>query len=191
MVGRSEATSPPAAGLVRLTRNSESSGSNPVGGVPAILNEKEAESFFREARAAAQLRHPNIVSVHEVGREADKIYIASDYILGASLREWLSGPLPPREAARLCAKIADALQAAHSAGVVHRDVKPGNIMMDLDQKVGLFSVRVWGLIVNLLANALALYGLTHYLRDGTHLAHLVAGLVVTGICILWLAKPSQ
>ncbi len=53
-------------------------------------------------------------------------------------------------------------------------------MIDLDRRYGLFSGRVWGLIVNLLANALALYGLTHYLRDGTHLAHLVAGLILLG-----------
>jgi hypothetical protein len=64
-------------------------------------------------------------------------------------------------------------------------------MIDLDRKYWIFPGRVWGLIVNLLANALGLYGLTHYLRDGTHLVHLVTGLVVTGICILWLARPSE
>ena len=97
------------------------------------LDEADVEKFFREARAAAQLRHPNIVAVHEVGRDGNTIFIASDYVEGATLKEWLRGqPLPPREAATLCAKIADALHSAHEAGVVHRDLKPGNIMMDMD-----------------------------------------------------------
>ena len=61
------------------------------------------------------------------------IFIASDYIDGATLKEWLGGqPLPPREAAELCAKIADALHVAHESGVVHRDLKPGNILMDVN-----------------------------------------------------------
>jgi len=64
-------------------------------------------------------------------------------------------------------------------------------MIELDRRYGPWSGRVWGLIVNLAANALALYGLVGYLRDGTHLSHLVIGLSVTAICVAWLAKPSQ
>ena len=64
------------------------------------LDPQETELFLREARAAAQLRHPNIVSVHEVGREGETIYIVSDYIEGCNLKEWLTGQkLTPREAA--------------------------------------------------------------------------------------------
>jgi serine/threonine protein kinase len=71
------------------------------------LSEVEADYFLREARAAAQLRHPNIVPVHEVGREGQTIYIVSDYIQGANLREWLAGQkLTAREAAELSAKLA-------------------------------------------------------------------------------------
>ena len=94
------------------------------------LTEADAEKFLREARAAAQVRHPNIVSVHEVGREDGSIYIASDFIDGASLDEWVQAhPLTVRESVELCAKIAEALNHAHEAGVVHRDLKPQNILV--------------------------------------------------------------
>ena len=92
----------------------------------------EAEMFVREARSAAQVKHPGVVSVHEVGRDDDTLYIVSDFVDGCNLKDWLSGrKLTPREAAELCVKIADALHAAHEAGVVHRDLKPSNVMMDL------------------------------------------------------------
>jgi uncharacterized protein with WD repeat len=95
------------------------------------LDPEEAEQFFREARAAAQLRHPNIVSVHEVGREEDTIYIVSDYVQGITLADWLTGQrLSNREAAELCAEIADALHHAHELGVIHRDLKPSNVILD-------------------------------------------------------------
>lgn len=64
-------------------------------------------------------------------------------------------------------------------------------MIDLDRRYGPWSGRVWGLIVNLAANALALYGLVGYLRDGSGVSHLALGLIVTAICVAWLAKPSQ
>jgi WD40 repeat protein len=92
----------------------------------------EAEMFIREARAAAQVKHPGVVGIHEVGREDGTLYIASDFVDGCNLKEWLSArQLTPKEAAELCMKIAEALEAAHEAGVVHRDLKPGNVMMDM------------------------------------------------------------
>lgn len=97
------------------------------------LDPEEAEQFLREARAAAQLKHPNIVSVHEVGRSEDTIYIVSDLVRGVTLADWLTGQrFTRREAVELCAKIADALDHAHQSGIVHRDLKPGNIMLDAD-----------------------------------------------------------
>ena len=87
--------------------------------------------FLREARAAAQLRHPNIVAVHEAGRIEGKLLIVSDFIAGTTLAARpTQGPLPPRKAAELVAVLADALQHAHEAGVIHRDLKPHNIMLD-------------------------------------------------------------
>jgi len=97
------------------------------------MTAEEMEKFFREARAAAQLRHPNIVNVHEVGRDGDSVYIVSTFVRGVTLGDWLTGQqLTNREAAELCNKIAEALHHAHEQGVIHRDLKPANIMMDLD-----------------------------------------------------------
>jgi serine/threonine protein kinase len=97
------------------------------------MTSEQQEKFFREARAAAQLRHPSIVSVHEVGRDGENVFIVSDFVRGVTLGDWLSDQqLTSREAAELTAKIADALHHAHEKGVVHRDLKPANIMMDYD-----------------------------------------------------------
>lgn len=97
------------------------------------LDPEESELFLREARAAAQLEHPGIVGVHEVGREDQTVYIVSDFIDGATLKEWLTGQkFTIREAVELLVEVAEALDHAHQAGVVHRDMKPGNIMMDRD-----------------------------------------------------------
>jgi serine/threonine protein kinase len=93
----------------------------------------DADIFFREARAAAQLKHPNIVSVHEVGRDGEKLFIVSAFIRGATLGEHLADKrFSAREAAELCATLADGLHHAHESGVVHRDLKPPNIILDLD-----------------------------------------------------------
>jgi WD40 repeat protein/tRNA A-37 threonylcarbamoyl transferase component Bud32/peroxiredoxin/ribosomal protein S27E len=95
------------------------------------LTREETEKVLREARAAAQLRHPNIISVYEVGLDEELIYTVSDYVEGLSLGDWLTGQrFGHRAAAELCAQIADALHYAHQRGVVHRDIKPRNILMD-------------------------------------------------------------
>ena len=97
------------------------------------LSRGEMDRFLREARAAAQLKHPGIVGVHEIGSQDETVFIVSDYVDGANLGEWLSARQPsPRETAELCVKIADALHHAHESGVVHRDLKPSNIMMGVD-----------------------------------------------------------
>jgi serine/threonine protein kinase/ribosomal protein S27E len=91
----------------------------------------EIDQFFREARAAAQLRHPNIVPVHEVGRDGESLFIVSDFIRGVTLTDWLTGnPVSAREKTELCIPIAEALHHAHEQGIVHRDMKPSNIMID-------------------------------------------------------------
>lgn len=95
------------------------------------LTRREVEKFFREARSAAQLNHPSIVGVHEIGREGETIYIVSDFIDGITLSDWLTARRPgPRETAEVCIMIAEALHHAHEHGVIHRDLKPSNIMLD-------------------------------------------------------------
>lgn len=95
------------------------------------LSAREAEQFFREARTAAQLRHPNIVPVHEVGKEGGTIYIVTDLIRGVTLSDSLKEARPTAaDTAQLCATIAEALDYAHSRGVIHRDLKPSNVMLD-------------------------------------------------------------
>ncbi len=97
----------------------------------SLLGNADAEQFLREARAAAQLRHPNIVSVHEVSRNGSQVFIVSDYIEGKPLDERLKADrMPEREALELFVKIAEALDHAHQQGVVHRDLKPANILLD-------------------------------------------------------------
>ena len=106
------------------------------------LSTEDAEQFIREARAAAQLKHPNIVSVLEVGRYKDRIYIASEFIQGLDLADWLTDQqATPREAAELCATLADALQHAHDHGVIHRDLKPSNVMLDTAGEPHLMELR--------------------------------------------------
>jgi predicted Ser/Thr protein kinase len=87
--------------------------------------------FRREAQAAASLTHPNIVAVYDTGAEAGLHYIVMEYVEGRTLQEILEaeGPLSPDRAAAIGADIGRALAAAHEKGIVHRDVKPGNIMV--------------------------------------------------------------
>ena len=103
----------------------------------AQVSPAEEEQFLREARAAAQLHHPSIVAVHEVGRqESGDLYIVSDFVQGTTLADRLTaGPFTPREAAELTAQIADALHHAHEQGVIHRDLKPSNIMLERSEPV--------------------------------------------------------
>ncbi len=95
-----------------------------------------AERFQREARALARLGHPNIVAIHEVGQAGDLYYIVMEYVDGVNLRQLMrSGHLHPEQALRIIPQICDALQYAHEEGVVHRDVKPENVLLDKKGRV--------------------------------------------------------
>jgi hypothetical protein len=89
------------------------------------------ERFIRESNAAASVEHPNIVPVYGAGESSGELYIAMRYVEGEDLRSLLDreGPLAPERAVHICSQIADALQEAHEHDLVHRDVKPGNILI--------------------------------------------------------------
>jgi serine/threonine-protein kinase len=107
-------------------------------------NTDRVRRFQQEARAASSLNHPNIITIHEIGQAEDKHFIATEYIDGLTLREYLREPqsrsaaggkhtgLQLNETLNITLQVADALAAAHAKGIVHRDIKPENIMLVRD-----------------------------------------------------------
>jgi serine/threonine-protein kinase len=89
------------------------------------------ERFQRESRMAAAIDHPNVVPVHGAGEEDGQLYLVMRYVRGTDLHALIKrdGPLAPERAARIVAQVASALDAAHAAGLVHRDVKPANVLL--------------------------------------------------------------
>src|SRR3954465_15896117 len=99
---------------------------------PALAGDPDFRArFVRESRAAASIEHPNVIPIFSAGEEQDVLYIAMRFVEGEDLRARLrrEGRLEPRRAARIVAQVAAALDAAHARGLVHRDVKPANILL--------------------------------------------------------------
>jgi eukaryotic-like serine/threonine-protein kinase len=93
--------------------------------------------FKREAQAAASLSHPNVVAVYDTGSEDGTHFIVMEFVDGRTLKDVIrqEGPLYPDRAAEICADVSAALVAAHARGLIHRDIKPGNVMLTPDGKV--------------------------------------------------------
>lgn len=125
-------------------------------GLPKKEAEEFEERFFREAKSAGRLNHPNIVTIYDVGRSEELAYIAMELLSGRSLRELLDSgaPLACERIAEIVAAVADGLAYAHAQGIVHRDIKPANIMV---QDNGVVKITDFG-IAQLPGGSLTLAG---------------------------------
>jgi serine/threonine-protein kinase len=103
---------------------------------PALAhNEEFRERFISESQMAATLSHPNVITVYDAGDDQGLLYLAMQFVAGTDLRKLLElvGPLEPARALNILAQVAGALDAAHAHGLVHRDVKPANVLVDIDR----------------------------------------------------------
>ena len=109
-------------------------------------NAERVQRFEHEAYTVSALKHPNIITIHEIGQADDLHFIVTELVEGRSLREHLTNsPLGWREAVRIAAQIADALNAAHTAGIIHRDIKPENVIVEAGGRVKVldFGIAKW------------------------------------------------
>ncbi len=103
-----------------------------------LLNAESAERedfvtrFLNEGRIIASLRHPHIITIYDIGQAGDMVYIAMEYVEGGDLKNRLARPMATNEALDILYAIASALATAHAKGIVHRDVKPANILFRAD-----------------------------------------------------------
>ena len=98
-----------------------------------INNPERVRRLQRESRAATALNHPNIITIYDFGQENGRDYIASEFVEGCTLRDYVGNPgLTLNQILDVAIQVASALEAAHAAGIVHRDIKPENIMLRPD-----------------------------------------------------------
>lgn len=137
-----------------------------------MADEEARERFKREARSAAALSHPNIVTIHEIGEHEGQVFIAMEYVDGQTLKELISSDRPPSTVHRLpisqvidiAIQIAEGLAAAHAKGIVHRDIKPQNIILDRNGRVKILDFGLAKLKgASPLSKESFTYGTVHYM----------------------------
>src|SRR5512137_2035351 len=122
----------------------------------AARSDDLAERFRREGRAYAQIHHPGIIAIHDFVEKDEALYLVTEFVDGEDLHELLAGgPLPPDCVAAIGAAVADALECIHAHALVHRDLKPGNLMISRD---GAVKVMDFGIVKDPLAAALTRTG---------------------------------
>ena len=123
---------------------------------PELSEDREFRiRFQREYEAEVSIRHPNVVRVYGAGAKDGRLYVTMQYVDGSDLARLLHGgrKLEPQLAARLIAQVADALDAAHARGIVHRDVKPANVLIEGDGEDARCILTDFGLMKNVNASA--------------------------------------
>jgi serine/threonine protein kinase len=152
-------------------------------GVPDAEAAELRERTLREARAIAALSHPNVITLHDVAREDGEPFVVTEYLLAHSLATLISvlGPLPTPMAAAICDAVAAGLAAAHQAGITHRDVKPGNVLIGVDGQIKLTD---FGIARNVSEQTLTSTGIM--LGSPSYIApEVAAGREVTPAADLW------
>jgi tRNA A-37 threonylcarbamoyl transferase component Bud32 len=100
------------------------------------IDGRRRERLLREAQAMARITHPNVITVHEVGTAGEQLFVAMEFVAGPTLREWLATKQPSwQQVVAVFRQVADGLAAVHEAGLVHRDVKPSNVLIGDDGRV--------------------------------------------------------
>lgn len=131
-----------------------------------VTDEEFVRKFRREAQAAAGLQNPNIVGVYDVGQEGDTHFIVMEFLEGMTLKQLINehGPLPAPTALQIVRQIAEALRSAHKHGVIHRDIKPHNIMITADGHVKVTDFGIARAVTSsTLTNTGAMVGSVHYI----------------------------
>ena len=95
-------------------------------------SEQHMERFLEEGRMIAALNHPNIITIYDIAVANDVLYLSMEYVEGGDLKSRMAQVIPPDQALNILLKIGTALQVAHKKGIVHRDVKPANILFKRD-----------------------------------------------------------
>jgi eukaryotic-like serine/threonine-protein kinase len=155
---------------------------------PGLLADPEFVQRFRvEARAMAKVRHPNVVAVYDFDDDAAGAYLVMEYVAGESLLDLLrrEGRLSPQRTMELIAQAADALQAAHQLGIVHRDVKPANLLVRPDGTVVLTDFGIARMLegTQLTATGMLLGTLSYVAPEQVLGMPVTARSVSTGSCV--------